>query len=407
MSLESPSVLVLYHYLYPDNVVSAVHISDLCTGLAARGWKVTASACNRGCRDDREVFPRRMFWQGVEFRRVWRPAFRQASGPGRMANSAWMILAWSAMALNPRVRPDVLIIGTDPVLSVVVAIFWRVMRPRIRIAHWCFDLYPEIAFAAGLSRKGSLFAGAVQHLIRLAYQCCDLIVDIGMCMRKLLAGYRVLARFETIAPWALVETNGPAAIDVEERAKLFGETRLGLLYSGTFGRAHSWSGIPQLASALGPLGKVVFSVQGNCADELREAMAGAPITFAPFASSERLHARLSAADVHIVTLRESWTGTVVPSKFFGALAMGRPVLFIGGRDSAIAEWIERFQIGWVLSGDNLTAVAEDLNRLADCAEKKASLFSHCHDVYTTHFSTDKALNRWDRALRNLCLDRTG
>src|SRR5690606_25618685 len=66
------------------------------------------------------------------------------------------------------------------------------------------------------------------------------------------------------------------------------------------------------------------------------------IRFAGFADERRLSARLTAADIHLVALRENWTGTVVPSKFFGALAAGRPVLFAGSADSAIARWIEDF-----------------------------------------------------------------
>ena len=95
-------------------------------------------------------------------------------------------------------------------------------------------------------------------------------------------------------------------------------------------------------------------------DALKSAVkeSGAPISFAPFASEDQLQARLSAADVHIVTLHHGWTGTVVPSKFFGALAMGRPVLFIGAADSAIARWIEQFGVGWVLSSASLDSVLQ-------------------------------------------------
>lgn len=403
MSQDSPSALVFYHYLYPDKVVSSIHLTDLCTGLATRGWRVTGVACNRGCRNDKETYPRRMTWQGVEFLRVWRPILRQASSLGRMANSVWMTVAWSMMALNPFRRVDVLVVGTDPVLSPVVAWFWRRFRPRVRIAHWCFDLYPEIAVTSGMSGADSTVVKVSRRLMSMAYESCDLIVDIGACMRKLLAAYGSKARVETIAPWALVETSGPAPVDTEERARLFGETRLALLYSGTFGRAHSWAGIPELSKTIAPSGSVVFSVQGNCVDTLKQAVSesGAPISFASFASEDRLQARLSAADVHIVTLREGWTGTVVPSKFFGALAMGRPVLFIGGADSAIAQWIEEFGVGWVLSAANFESVLQDLARLAECSEAKARLFARCHQVYIQHFSRQKALDGWDRSLREI------
>src|SRR5438270_102139 len=126
---KQPSALVFYHYFYPDDVVSAVHLSELCQGLAEHGWNVTAMPCNRGCRDASRAFPAREEWEGVRIHRVRRPAFDQASGIGRIANILWMLTAWCLAALNPRYRPDVLIIGTDPILSILAAIVWKTLRP--------------------------------------------------------------------------------------------------------------------------------------------------------------------------------------------------------------------------------------------------------------------------------------
>ncbi|MFO7974547.1 MAG: hypothetical protein R6V12_07930 [Candidatus Hydrogenedentota bacterium] len=44
-------VLVIYHFFYPDDVVSARHLSDLAAGLVQRGWEVTALTSNRFCRE--------------------------------------------------------------------------------------------------------------------------------------------------------------------------------------------------------------------------------------------------------------------------------------------------------------------------------------------------------------------
>ena len=74
----------------------------------------------------------------------------------------------------------------------------------------------------------------------------------------------------------------------------------------------------------------------------------------PFAFKQSdLEVRLSAADIHVVTLRDEWTGTVVPSKFFGALAVGRPVLFAGSPKSAVARWIVKHRVGWVLTESSM------------------------------------------------------
>jgi hypothetical protein len=207
---------------------------------------------------------------------------------------------------------------------------------------------------------------------------------------------------ETIPPWALVELAQPAAIDAGERHALFGDARLGLLYSGVFGRAHTSEGLSELARALADRGgRMVFSVGGNAAEELRKSMeeSGVPVNFAPMVPGDRLAARLSAADVQIVTLREGWTGTVIPSKFFGALAIGRPVLFVGSTESAIAKWITELGVGWVLRPDAMETVVKELMFLAEHADAKAELFRRCHAVYMEKFSRGQALDRWDVCLR--------
>lgn len=56
-SSAAPRVRVLYHYFWPDDVVSAMHYAQLCRGLVQRGWKVETIACNRGCRDEGRVYP--------------------------------------------------------------------------------------------------------------------------------------------------------------------------------------------------------------------------------------------------------------------------------------------------------------------------------------------------------------
>jgi colanic acid biosynthesis glycosyl transferase WcaI len=399
-----PSALVLYHYFHPDDVVSAIHISELAEGLSERGWDVTALPSNRGCRDESVTFPSRSERQGVRIRRVWRPRWRQASTLGRLGNLTWMLAAWSLAAL--RYRPDVLVIGTDPILSLLAAIPWKLLRPRVKVVHWCFDLYPDAAIADGVLRPRSLLARAARWLMRRAYARCDLIVDIGECMRSRIRQYAPGARFVTLTPWALAEPAKPLVPDLAERSALFRAARLGLLYSGNLGRAHGCDRTLSLARRLRDADVAfAFSVRGNAEAALRSALDGSGdnVQMHPFVAQNRLEDRLSAGDIHIVTLRDAWTGAVVPSKFFGALAVGRPVLFEGSPDSAVARWIHQFKVGWLLTAESEEAVAVELSNLSRDSAGLEDLFQHCHHVYAAHFSKQSVLDAWDRELRSLQL----
>jgi colanic acid biosynthesis glycosyl transferase WcaI len=401
----APRVTVFYHYFHPDDVVSARHFDGLCRGLADRGWDVLVQPCNRGCRDESQAYPLREEWQGIHIRRIWRPRFRQASNLGRLLNAAWMLMAWS---LPVGRRPDVLVVGTDPILSVLVAIAWRLTRPGVKIAHWAFDLYPEAPVADGMLRADSLLVRGLRTALRVAYGCCDLIADLGTCMRRRLEEYQPRARKVTLVPWALSEPERPMSPDSAARQELFGAARLGLLYSGNFGRAHSYDAFLALARQLRGADAVMsFAVRGNRADELKAAVGpdDTNIAFAGFAPESELEKRLAAADIHLVSLRPEWTGVVVPSKFFGSLAAGRPVVFDGSPDSAIAGWIREFGVGWVLTADNLAEVADDIRSLVTDADHLAKLQQRCHDVYQKHFSWRAVTDGWHRELQRLLPSR--
>jgi hypothetical protein len=82
-----------------------------------------------------------------------------------------------------------------------------------------------------------------------------------------------------------------------------------------------------------------------------------------------------AADVHLISQAPEWTGVVVPSKYQAACALGRPVLFAGDPKSAVAQWIERDDCGWVVSPDDpefrLNALVHEL---CDAAVRKQKGF---------------------------------
>jgi len=117
---------------------------------------------------------------------------------------------------------------------------------------------------------------------------------------------------------------------------------------------------------------------------------------------EKLQDRLSSPDIHLVSLRDSWTGTLVPSKFFGSLAIGRPVLYAGSEKSSVARWIDEYEIGWNLRNDTINQVAENLTRLSSQSANLYDLNKHCFEVYKKYFSKEKVINIFHENIKNLC-----
>ncbi|MCR9271145.1 MAG: glycosyltransferase family 4 protein [Hyphomonadaceae bacterium] len=404
--MSNNRVAILYHFMAPDDVVSAVILHGLAEDLVAQGWEVEALPSNRACHRRGAAYPKREVIDGVRYKRIWRPDFPQKSFFGRLANSIWMILSWSLIGLRAKdKRPGTVIIGTDPMFGAFSAVLLKWVAKDIRILHWCFDVHPEAAIVQGKVARGGVLATLTERLMRNAYKSCDLMVDIGPCMRRLLQTYGHDKPELELTPWALSEPDAPLSVDARVRQELFGDAKLGLLYSGSFGEAHSHEDLLALARSLRGDEDIhfCFAVRGNAVDDLQAAVTpdDTNISFAGFARLEDLEKRLGAADIHLACLNANWSGIAVPSKFFGSLSVGRPVLFAGPKDSAIGNWITSSKTGWVLGAGNVDAVASDLRAMAKDKTALLKMQAEAHALYQKQFSRRTITKGWHDAIASM------
>lgn len=414
MGVLPKRVFLLYQYFHPDDVVSARLFSDLAIECTREGIDVVAFPAIHSCHTTSKRYPRDEAWIGGRISRVWRPDFRQSSTVGRILNCIFMLIAWSWRALvSPRSeisgRSDCVIIGTDPIFGVLAAIPWRIFRPGSRIVLWCHDLHPEASIAEGTFSERSWLIRILRAVMRLGYRRCDTLIDLGSCMRGKLQ-HAANPNSEstnqiTITPWSLVE---PEAVTIGEprvRHKLFGECSLALLYSGNLGRAHEFEHFLSMAqNTEKSLFHFCFAGRGHGINELQkklEATKTSNVSIAGFAEESELQARLSACDVHLVSLRPEWTGTVVPSKFFGALAIGRPVLFSGSRESCIAKWIQEHKVGWVVDDCNQSEVIQQLLDYSGNKVLRDETERRCLSVYQQNFSKASQMRHWKKSLQGV------
>jgi glycosyltransferase involved in cell wall biosynthesis len=69
----------------------------------------------------------------------------------------------------------------------------------------------------------------------------------------------------------------------------------------------------------------------------------------PYQPLESLGNSLGAADVHVVSLGDNMIGIIHPCKIYGAMAVGRPILFLGPRPSHVSDILDEHEIGWRVS----------------------------------------------------------
>jgi glycosyltransferase involved in cell wall biosynthesis len=307
------------------------------------------------------------------------------------------------------VDTDIVIFGTNPQFGYYIIPLLAFCRPKLKIAMWGFDLYPEAIFSDGI-KIPEIIKKILIWWAGISYRCCELIVDIGFCMRKRLLMYNPKALFETIVPWALDEPKQPEKPDNKTRNDLFGHAKLGVLYSGTIGKAHQFEEFILLARELRKRNASVsfcFAGRGNCYNELQAMVTqeDSNISFAGFIDEELLPMRLAAADIHMISLRQGWEGIVVPSKFFGSLAAGKPLLYCGTPDSCIAQLIENESIGFIVSADTIRNVADVFENISNNKDLLQKMQNNAFMLYNSRFSRKIQYKLWDQSLRKIIFDK--
>ena len=259
-------------------------------------------------------------------------------------------------------RADLVVSMTTPPLISLLGASLKLLRGS-RHFIWEQDLYPEIAVDLEYIKAGGLTHRITGMLADLVRRHADGIIVLGPCMKQRLVARGVPEeRIHIAEHWA-----SSTAITPMERP---GDPKeLVVLYSGNLGLAHDLETIQGAMLALqgDARFRFLFAGTGGRRKELAdfcEANGIKSVELRPFVARDKLSEGLAAGDIGLVTQREASCGAVVPSKVYGILAAGRPLLFIGPANATPALLIERYGCGWRVNCGDSQGATQLLQHLA-------------------------------------------
>jgi putative colanic acid biosynthesis glycosyltransferase WcaI len=179
--------------------------------------------------------------------------------------------------------------------------------------------------------------------------------------------------------------------------------RLRLIYSGNLGLSHDVATLQGALLQLRDDPRVLVQIAGGGSkrgqlEAFTRSEGLSNVEFLPYCSKSELGRVLSAADVGLVTLQDGCEGAVVPSKVYGLMACGRPVLFVGPAQATPAAVIRRFDCGWHVECGDVDGLAGTLRRLAEHPELVREAGSRARVAFLEHYDCDRAVKRLCRAL---------
>jgi colanic acid biosynthesis glycosyl transferase WcaI len=394
-------LIFLNRYFHPDISATSQMLSGLAFHLAAQGAKVHVITSRQRYDDAGAQLAKSENVGGVEVHRVRTSRFGRQTLPGRALDYASYYLCASLELARIAKRGDIVIAKTDPpLISVPAALVARLRGARL--VNWLQDIFPEIAERTGM--RFGFAAGVIRFLRNVSLRSAAVNVVLGERMRALVQAIPGVLRTEVIHNSADGETIVPIAMDSNALRRQWGLAgKFVVAYSGNMGRAHEFETILGAAEALRSDGRIVFLFVGG--GHQREWIANETekrnlpnMMFQPYQPFERLSESLGAADLHLTTLLAALEGVIVPSKIYGILAAGRPVLHVGDPEGEIAAIVESAQAGFTIPAGNPAMLATRILEFASVPALAATFGRNARKAFDERYNQRIAFERWARIL---------
>lgn len=255
---------------------------------------------------------------------------------------------------------------TNPATFLVFASITKIFK-KIEITILVHDVFPENTLAAGFVSDDKNFKyRLVRKIFNKAYSTFDHIIVLGRDMKivfdQKLQSFSKKPKISIIENWADIKNIYPT-----NNESHFISDKIHLQFAGNLG---SIQGLDTLIEIIGKVNNenLIFEFAGN--GKMKTYLEGYAQQYQlknvlfnpPYPRSEQ-NKILNSCNIAIVTLSDKMLGLGVPSKTYNILAAGKPVLYIGDKNSEVGLLIKEYDIGYQFNPANKEELIEFFNNL--------------------------------------------
>jgi len=402
---QSPRIIVVNRFYWPDQSATAQMLTDLAEHLARQGNEVVAIASRQRLDGTKVILSRRTEHNGVHIHRI----STILSSKNTLASKMLSFISFyvSAVAtLFLLLKPgDIVIAKSDPPMLAIIP--WLLSRfRRTKVINWCQDLYPEVAAALGIRWAAGPIGRTLSAVRNRALKHADTNVVISPSMQNHLTEEGIdPTKIHLIHNWCDKRIS-PVAKDKDTlRQHWHLGDQFVIAYSGNLGRAHLAGHINTLVESLAEQSqlKMLFIGGGPGMVWLKaqcKRHGHSHVLFKPYQPREELGPILSVADVHLISLHPDCHSLISPSKYYGILAAGRPIAYIGDPDADLAREIGKAKLGLVLNIHHQDRWKEQITQIRQDVIHRHQLGLNARNLYERHYETALALNKWQHLIEH-------
>lgn len=368
---ESRKNLLIYaHYYYPDVASTGQILTELAEGLndTFRTTVICTVPSYTG-KISRYYRKHKYYYEninGVDVLRIRVPEFRKSFALSRILN----ILSYFFSAIFATFRVGhqdyVFTISQPPVLGGLLGVIGKHIK-HAKLIYNIQDFNPEQVMAVDFTHN-KLILSTMMMLDKYSCRKASKVIIVGRDMIETLQ-----KRFAKMVPYAHINNwinekeiyplseNHPK---VEAFKRQYGLTdKFVIMYSGNVGLYYDLPNILKTIEKFKKETEVAFAFigEGSVLEELRtykEERQLSNVVFIPYQPKDELIYSLNAGDVHFVVNAKGIKGVSVPSKLYGVMAVGKPVLGIMDEGAEARLIVEEAKCGISVEPGDYAAIEE-------------------------------------------------
>ncbi|MBT6121205.1 glycosyltransferase family 4 protein [bacterium] len=383
---DSLKLTIVSQLFYPELISTGQTIYELAEDLTKQNVSVDV-ICGPITLSKHKKPEQHINRNGIKINRIWGTSFPKLNFLGKLLNQLTFTLSVFVVLTKRRFtkqRTTPLLILTNPPMMGIAAAFQRIIGGSPYI-YLIFDVYPETAIRANFIKRYGLISliWTLSNSIILTYSSS--IIVIGRCMSKLFENKAYSSKLKTIHVWAddlsigQTETSSNKNDPDNPYIKKWNlKDKFVVMYSGNLARFHDLETIMEAADALKEHTDIVFLFVGEghkkkmCVD-IAQSKNLPNCIFDTYVPKDDLKYSLKVADIGLVSLLKGQEGLSVPSKTFGLLSAGIPILGLLPENSEISLILNQENCGKVVEPGNVNKFATTLLDLKNSPETLKTL----------------------------------
>lgn len=394
---KSLKLLALCQLFYPELVSTGQTLTELCEELADMGVDVEVLCAPPSIVKSKEKISKYLEYHGIHIKRVWATSFPKLNFIGRVVNQLSYAASVFFYLLFDRTKRPILVLTNPPFLAFFCALLrkFKLGNPYVYLI---FDVYPDTAINLGVLKEDSFLSKLWAWVNKISFQYATKIIVIGRCMKDVIeskinkSGLKINNKVQMIHVWS--DDRHIKAIKSEQNPfieKWGLKGKFVILYSGNMGRFHDMETIMEVAKNMVDYKDIVFLFVGEGHKKAwvidfidRWRLSNCQVY--SYVNREDLGYLLSCAHIGLVSLSLGQEGLSVPSKTFGLMAAGVPVIAVMSASSEIARVLTEEECGVVISHGDAEGLANAILSFYNNSQKLESMGKNARRAIDTKYN---------------------